>query len=87
VKVARRLLPPLLFLASIMPAHAGLREIAVKSRKPWPADPARFELLEAISDDLGHTTRQNRIINDLALAPPMTRPRLYRRPCQRCQRL
>ena len=73
----RRLLLPLLLLASIAPAHAGLRALVVESRKPWPADPARFELLEGFfSGDLDITARQNRIINDLALAPRNERGRV-----------
>ncbi|MBV9549107.1 MAG: hypothetical protein JO256_05470 [Alphaproteobacteria bacterium] len=68
--MSRRLLPALLLLASIAPANAALRELSVESRKPWPADPAHFELLEGhFTGDLAPAVRQNRIINDLALAP------------------
>ncbi len=73
----RRLLLPLLFLAGIAPAHAGLRALSVESRTPWPADPAHFELLEGhFSGDLDPAARQNRIIHDLALAPRDARGRV-----------
>jgi hypothetical protein len=66
----RRLLLSILFLAGIAPAHAALRELSVESRKPWAADPSHFELLEGhFSGDLDPAANQNRIINDLALAP------------------
>jgi hypothetical protein len=68
--MTRRLLLPFLLLAGVMPAHAALREFSVESRKPWPADPTRFELLEGhFRGDLDPAAPQNRIINDLALAP------------------
>lgn len=73
----RWLLLPLLFLATVTPAYAGLRELAVESRTPWPADPAHFELLEGhFSGDLDPAVGPNRIINDLALAPRNERGRV-----------
>ena len=75
--MSRLLLLPLLLLASIAPAQAGLRTLEVESRKPWPADPTRFELLEGhFSGELNPAARQNRIINDLALAPRNERKRV-----------
>ncbi len=69
-RMFRRMLLPLLLLAGLAPAQAGLRELSVESRKPWPADPTRYELLEGhFSGELDPAARQNRIINDLALAP------------------
>ena len=68
--MSRHLLLSLLFLAAIAPAHAALRELSMESRKPWPADPSHFELLEGhFSGDLDPEARQNRIINDLSMAP------------------
>ena len=64
-----RMLLSMLFLVGIAPAHAALRELSVESRKPWSADPSHFELLEGhFSGDLDPAAKQNRIINDLALA-------------------
>lgn len=58
------------FFAGLAPAHAALRELSVESRKPWSADSSRFELLEGhFRGDLDPVASQNRIINDLALAP------------------
>jgi hypothetical protein len=65
-----RLFALLLFLAAIVPAHAALHELSIESRKPWPADPSRFELLEGhFRGDLDPAAKQNGIINDLTLAP------------------
>jgi len=67
--MTRRLLLLFPLLVGIAPAQAALRELNVESRKPWPADPAHFELLEGhFRGDLDPSASQNRIINDLALA-------------------
>lgn len=75
--MSHRVLLSLMILVGIVPAHAALRELSVESQKPWPADPAHFELLEGhFSGDLDPAARQNRIINDLALAPHNERGRV-----------
>jgi hypothetical protein len=66
----KRILPLAALWLTSLPAHAALTELSVESRKPWPSDPTHFELLEGhFRGDLDPTARQNRIINDLALAP------------------